>query len=376
MLYYLFYVAQWPFYIHLFKYISFRGVMAACTSFIIVILIAPKILSALTRTVGKKSTHVKDLQKLTDIHSKKQGTPNMGGIIIIAASLTGILLFCDLSNPYIIGGLYVISAFGLLGFIDDYLKLFSSGSKGLSKKQKLAWQFFITSMIALLILRQGYGYYKLYPVETYAYIEPHVLSFPVFKNLLPELGAGLYLFWTFLVVGGASNAVNLTDGLDGLAVGCMCVVIITLGIMAYVVSRVDSSEYLKFLFVRGGSELVIFCLSVGGSCLGFLWFNGYPAQVFMGDTGSLFLGACAGYVALVIKQEFILVLIGGIFVVETGSVIIQVFSFKVFGKRVFKVAPLHHHFELKGLTEPKITVRFWIVQIILALVCLSSMKLR
>lgn len=376
MLYYLFYVIKWPFYVHLFKYISFRGVMAAFFSFVFVLVIGPRILVLLKKTVSGRSNHVKDLEKLSEIHSSKKGTPNMGGVIIIGSCLTGILLFCDLSNPYIIGGLYIITAFGLLGFIDDFLKLFSDKSKGLNKKQKLAWQFFMTSMIALLILRQGYGYYKLYPAGTYMYIEPHVLSFPVFKNLLPGLGPWLYLVWTFLVVGGSSNAVNLTDGLDGLAVGCMCVVIITLAVIAYVVTRVDSSEYLKFLFVRGGAELVIFCLSVGGACLGFLWFNGYPAQVFMGDTGSLFLGACVGYVALVIKQEFLLVLIGGIFVIEAGSVIIQVFSFRMFGRRVFKVAPLHHHFELNGLAEPKITVRFWIVQIILALACLSTMKLR
>ncbi len=374
MLYYLFYQSG-LFEINVLRYITFRSSLAAVVAFLVSIFSAPVILRILQRKVASRSLHAKDSEALSDIHSGKAGTPIMGGLIIIAGTLSGVLLACDLSNMFVIGGIFVVVAFGMLGFIDDYLKLFNKKSKGLTKSQKLLWQSFMTFLVAVLILRFGM-YYRLYPEGVYEFRSADTLSFPVFKKMFLQLGPWFYLVWAFFVVGGTSNGVNLTDGLDGLAVGCILVVISTFAVITYVVSRVDTSSYLNFLYAPGAAELVVFCISVAGACLGFLWFNSYPAQVFMGDTGSLFLGAFVGYVALVIKQEFLLILIGGIFVIETGSVILQVFSFRVFGKRIFKVAPIHHHFEIMGLKEPKITVRFWIVQIILALICLASLKLR
>ena len=295
-------------------------------------------------------------------HLDKAGTPTMGGTLIILSIVVSILLWSDLANFYVWITLFVVVGYGLVGFIDDYLMQVKKQSKGLSVRTKLVWQAIIALIAGFL-----------------AYISPDFstqITIPFFKNVSPDFGWGYIIFAAFVIV-GASNAVNLTDGLDGLAIGPVIIAATTYMIFAYVAGHVKIANYLQINYVPGSGELAIFCGAIVGSGMGFLWFNTYPAQIFMGDVGSLSLGAFLGTVAVITKQEILLVLVGGLFVIEALSVIFQVSFFKMTsGKRIFRMAPLHHHFELKGWPEPKVIVRFWIIAIALAMLAMSTLKLR
>jgi phospho-N-acetylmuramoyl-pentapeptide-transferase len=295
-------------------------------------------------------------------HLDKAGTPTMGGTLIILSIVVSILLWSDLTNFYVWITLFVVVGYGLVGFIDDYLMQVKKQSKGLSVRTKLVWQAIIALIAGFLV-----------------YISPDFstqITIPFFKNVSPDFGWGYIIFAAFVIV-GASNAVNLTDGLDGLAIGPVIIAATTYMIFAYVAGHVKIANYLQINYVSGSGELAIFCGAIAGSGMGFLWFNTYPAQIFMGDVGSLSLGAFLGTVAVITKQEILLVLVGGLFVIEALSVIFQVSFFKMTsGKRIFRMAPLHHHFELKGWPEPKVIVRFWIIAIALAMLAMSTLKLR
>lgn len=295
-------------------------------------------------------------------HLDKAGTPTMGGTLIIVSIVVSILLWSDLTNFYVWITLFVVVGYGLVGFIDDYLMQVKKQSKGLSVRTKLVWQAIIALIAGFLV-----------------YISPDFstqITIPFFKNVSPDFGWGYIIFAAFVIV-GASNAVNLTDGLDGLAIGPVIIAATTYMIFAYVAGHVKIANYLQINYVPGSGELAIFCGAIVGSGMGFLWFNTYPAQIFMGDVGSLSLGAFLGTVAVITKQEILLVLVGGLFVIEALSVIFQVSFFKMTsGKRIFRMAPLHHHFELKGWPEPKVIVRFWIIAIALAMLAMSTLKMR
>ena len=293
-------------------------------------------------------------------HLSKAGTPTMGGLLILFCVLVPSLLWARLDNIYVITVLFIGASFGVLGFLDDYLKISKKSSKGVSAFIKICWQL-ITCLIFCLILH-------FWGFDT-------TLSVPFFKNFLPEIDVFIF-FLAFIVIMGTSNAVNLTDGLDGLAIGPIMISGITFMVLAYISGHINMSDYLHVFYIKGAGELAIVCGAIFGAGLGFLWYNTYPAQVFMGDVGSLSLGGILGAIAVITKNEILLLLIGGVFVAETLSVIIQVLYYKRTKKRIFLMAPLHHHFELKGWAEPKIIVRFWIVSIILALLALGSLKLR
>ncbi len=294
-------------------------------------------------------------------HLSKKGTPTMGGGLILIGIAIPTLLWSDLTNKNVWIALITTLLFGVVGYVDDYRKVVQKNPKGLSGKQKIIFQ-------TLIALAAAYAIYFLRDT-------PPDLKFPFFKSWSLALGPFFILFSTFVIV-GSSNAVNLTDGLDGLAVGPTITTSATFLILAYCAGNVKIAEYLQIPHVPGAGELTIFCGAIAASCLGFLWFNTYPAQVFMGDVGSLSLGAALAVVAVITKNEILLALCGGIFVIEALSVMAQVTSFKMTGKRVFRMAPIHHHFELKGWAEPKVIVRFWIISILLALVTLSTLKLR
>ena len=285
----------------------------------------------------------------------------MGGVLVLLAAILPTLLWANLTNPYIWIAVLVTAGFGFVGFVDDYKKVIRKDTEGLSPRRKLLLQVLLASLAAWLI------YTDIGIKDT--------VTIPFFKNLQPSLGVFYVLFIIFVIV-GASNAVNLTDGLDGLAIGPTTISAATYMLFAYLAGNVKIANYLQIQYVPGVGELTIFCGAMVGAGLGFLWFNSYPAQVFMGDTGSLALGGALGVVAVMVKQEIVLALVGGIFVIEALSVIFQVTSYKTRGKRIFKMAPIHHHFELKGWAEPKVIVRFWIISIILALLAISTLKIR
>ena len=297
-----------------------------------------------------------------DSHLSKEGTPTMGGVLILFAVVVSTLLWADLTIDYVWFVLMVTVGFGLIGFIDDYRKLSSESSKGVPGYVKLFGEVIIALFISIILyMKPGFS---------------SSITIPFFKTLLPDLGWGYVIFSTFIIV-GAANAVNLTDGLDGLAIGPVIICFATYLLFAYFAGNVKISGYLQIPYVAGTGELAIFCGAMAGAGLGFLWYNTYPAQVFMGDVGSLSLGGALGTMAIVTKQELLLAIVGGIFVIETISVIFQVGWFRVSnGKRIFKMAPIHHHFELHGWAEPKVIVRFWIISIILALIAVSTLKLR
>lgn len=337
------------------KYISFRTISATLTALLISFILGPWLIKKL------KELHLgqRVREDVPARHQEKQGTPTMGGSLIIIAVIGSTLLWSNLRNTYVWLILFISISFALLGFIDDYKK--EKGGKGVSGRWKMVFQ----GAIALV----GGG--LLFTCSDFV---PQ-LTFPFFKNLRPDLGV-LYLLLIIVVLVGTSNAVNLTDGLDGLAIGPVMITAGTFALFTYLVGNHKFAHYLQIPFVRGCGELSIFCGAIVGAGLGFLWFNAYPAQVFMGDIGSLSLGGALGMVALISKQEILLAIVGGIFVIEALSVIIQVGVFKLKRRRVFMMAPLHHHFELKGWAEPKIIVRFWIIAIILGLIAISTLKLR
>jgi phospho-N-acetylmuramoyl-pentapeptide-transferase len=342
---------------NVFRYLTFRSIGAALTALVIAFMVGPILIRLLEdRQVGQTIR-----EDPPDRHQAKAGTPTMGGVLILLALLSSTLLWSEWTNPYMWIVVGVTLGFGLLGFFDDYHKAIRKDPKGLRARTKFAWQI----GVALA------GSLALYMLPTF----DAQMSVPLFKEFHPELGIA-YVPLAILVVVGASNAVNITDGLDGLAIGPALTTAGVIGLFSYVVGNSVIADYLEIKYVPGAGTLSIFCASMVGAGLGFLWFNTYPASVFMGDTGSLALGAALGTIAVVIRQELVLAVAGGIFVVETVSVIVQVVSFKLRGRRVFQMAPIHHHYELKGWPEPQIIVRFWIVSVILALISLSLLKLR
>ena len=359
MLYHLLYPLHTTFSVfNVFRYITFRTIYASLTAFLICFLLGPWMIRKLSEMqIGQ---YIRDDGPTT--HFDKAGTPTMGGTLIIVSIVVSILLWSDLTNFFVWITLFVVVGYGLVGFVDDYLMLVKKRSKGLGVRSKLVLQ-------AILALIAGF----------LVYISPDFstqITIPFFKNVSPDFGWGYIIFAAFVIV-GASNAVNLTDGLDGLAIGPVIIAATTYMIFAYVAGHVKIANYLQINYVSGSGELAIFCGAIAGAGLGFLWFNAYPAQIFMGDVGSLSLGAFLGIVAVITKQEILLALVGGLFVIEALSVIFQVSFFKMTsGKRIFRMAPLHHHFELKGWPEPKVIVRFWIIAIALALLAMSTLKLK
>ena len=345
----------------LFKYITFRVIYAAITAMVVGFLLYPYFEKKLKDLQFKQTIK----EYLPETH-KKKNVPTMGGLLIIAALFVSVMLWNNLHNPFVWLAILAILGFGIIGFIDDYIKAKLKNPEGLSERRKFISQILIAAVIAVAL------YFMDFSTEIY---------FPIFKNFHFDVGY-LFIPWVILVIVGTSNAVNLTDGLDGLAIGPVITVSLVLMVFSYVVGNVKLAAYLHFPYVPGAGELAIVCAAVIGASLVFLWFNAYPAEVFMGDVGSLSLGALLGVIAVIIKGEFILAIAGGIFVVETLSVIIQRYYFKYTknkygkGRRIFKMAPLHHHFEKMGWEEPKITVRFWIISILLALIALSLLKIR
>ncbi len=343
---------------NVFRYITFRTIYASLTAFLICFLLGPWIIRKLSGLqVGQ---YIRD--DGPESHLSKAGTPTMGGVLIVFACVASTLLWSDLTNSFVWIMLFVIISYGLVGFVDDYLMQIKKRSKGLSVRKKLGLQFALALITGLLV-----------------YASPEFstqVSIPFFKKLAPDLGWGYIVFAAFVIV-AASNAVNLTDGLDGLAIGPVIIAAATYMIFAYVAGHIRIANYLQINYVAGSGEVAIFCGTLAGASMGFLWFNAYPAQIFMGDVGSLPLGAALGTAAVITKQEILLVVVGGLFVIEALSVIFQVGFFKMTsGRRIFKMAPLHHHFELKGWPEPKVIVRFWIIAIALALIAMSTLKLR
>lgn len=346
---------------NVFKYITFRSAACAVTAFLISTLVGGPIINKLSKLKIWQNVRTNVCPGLYPLHKQKENVPSMGGLIILLAIVISTLLWADLRNSYIIIVLGATVWFGLLGFIDDYLKLVKRKSSGLTITTKLIGQVILGLLIGL-----------------YVYYDPGFslkLDIPFCKNLIVNLGA-FYVLFVMMVIVGSSNAVNLTDGLDGLAIGCVIMVALTYASFSYVSGHAEISEYLQILFLPGTGELTVFCSSIIGAGLGFLWFNTYPANIFMGDTGSLALGGALGTVAVFTKKELILLLVGGIFVVEALSVLLQIVYFKLCHRRLFLVAPLHHHFQIKGWPEPKITVRLWLVAVILALLSLATLKLR
>jgi phospho-N-acetylmuramoyl-pentapeptide-transferase len=344
---------------NLFQYLTLRAILSALTALAVSLLAGPAVIRKLAEyKVGQ--TIRQDGPKS---HFSKAGTPTMGGALILIAVVAATLLWADLRNRYVWIVLFVLVSFGLVGWIDDYRKLVLKDSRGLPAR----WKYLLQSVFGLAAALALY-YTADAPANTTLYL-------PLFKNFALPLGLGFVVIAYFWMV-GFSNAVNLTDGLDGLAIMPTVLVSAAFGVFAYVAGNSVFSQYLGVPAIPGAGELTIFCAALGGAGLGFLWFNTYPAQVFMGDVGALSVGAALGAVAVIVRQELVLVLMGGVFVIETLSVMIQVASFKLTGKRVFRMAPIHHHFELKGWPEPRVIVRFWIISVILVLLGLATLKVR
>ncbi|MGA1862967.1 phospho-N-acetylmuramoyl-pentapeptide-transferase [Deferribacter thermophilus] len=361
MLYNIFYPLSEHFIIfNVFKYITFRTIYALITSFIIAVILGPKIIKRLKKM--QISQKVKGYEP--ERHKEKEGTPTMGGILIIISSTVSTLLWADLRNSYIWIVLYGYIFTALIGLYDDYIKTVKKNPEGLSARRKFISQVIVAITTALLII-----WVDRANIAT-------KLFFPFFKNWIFDLSYFYILFAVFIIV-GTSNAVNLTDGLDGLAIMPSVISFGTFILFAYLAGHIKFANYLHIPYVSGSGELSIFCGSMVGAGLGFLWFNAFPASVFMGDVGSLSIGSALGTISIIVKQEIVLAIVGGVFVLETLSVILQVGFFKATnGKRLFRMAPIHHHFELKGWSEPKIIVRFWILSFLLALLALSTLKLR
>jgi len=343
---------------NVFRYITFRTIYASLTAFLICFIFGPWVIRRLSELqVGQ---YIRE--DGPEAHHKKAGTPTMGGTLILFSIVLSTLLWCNLTNFYVWIVLMVVVGYGLIGFIDDYLMQIKKRNKGLTVRGKFLMQVGLALTTGILL-----------------YLSPDFntrVTIPFIKNISPDLGVGYVLFAVVVIV-GTSNAVNLTDGLDGLAIGPVIIAAVAYMIFAYVAGHVKIADYLQISYVPGSGEVTVFCGAMAGAGMGFLWFNAYPAQVFMGDVGSLSLGAALGAVAVITKQEILLVIVGGIFVIEALSVIFQVGFFKMtHGRRIFRMAPLHHHFELKGWPEPKVIVRFWIIAIALALISMSTLKLR
>ncbi|HUN26110.1 MAG TPA: phospho-N-acetylmuramoyl-pentapeptide-transferase [Steroidobacteraceae bacterium] len=345
---------------NVFSYLTFRAILAAVSALTFSLVAGPTMIAKLgryqigqvVREDGPKS------------HLPKAGTPTMGGALILAALAFGTLLWVDLRDRFVWTVLGVTFAYGLIGFYDDYLKLVVGNSKGLVPRWKYLWQ-----SVAGLCAAATLYYTAQAPTETTLYL-------PFVKKFAEPLSAPIFIVIAYLMITGMSNAVNLTDGLDGLAIMPAVLVTAALGLFAYVSGNAVYASYLEIPAIPRAGELLVFCSALGGAGLGFLWFNTYPAQIFMGDMGALALGAAIGVIAVIVRQELIALVMGGVFVLETASVILQVASFKLTGRRIFRMAPIHHHFELKGWAEPKVIVRFWIITLLLVLCGLATLKLR
>lgn len=353
------YLSSWHSGFSVFQYLTLRTILSALSALFISLLWGPWIIRHLSvRQIGQV---VRD--DGPESHFSKAGTPTMGGALILAAIAISTLLWANLENRYVWVVLVVTMLFGAIGFVDDYKKLTKSHSEGLKARYKYLWQTIFGLGAALFLF-----YTARTPVETQLFV-------PFFKNIAWPMG-GLFVVLSYFVIVGSSNAVNLTDGLDGLAILPTVMVGGALGVFAYAHGNINFSSYLAIPYVPGVGEVAVFCGALVGAGLGFLWFNTYPAQVFMGDVGALGLGAALGVIAVVLRQELVLMIMGGVFVMETVSVILQVASYRLTGRRIFRMAPLHHHFELKGWPEPRVIVRFWIITVILVLVGLATLKLR
>ncbi|MFQ3265558.1 MAG: phospho-N-acetylmuramoyl-pentapeptide-transferase [Colwellia sp.] len=353
------YLTQFYSAFNVFSYLTFRAIISTLTALFISLYFGPKLIGYLQKM--QISQTVRD--DGPESHLSKSGTPTMGGLLILASIVVSVLLWADLSNIYVWVVLFVIVSFGIVGFVDDYRKVIRKDANGLIARWKYFWQTVIGLSTALFLFFIAQG-----PNET-------ALLIPFMKELLPQLGI-FYIVMTYFVIVGTSNAVNLTDGLDGLAIVPTIMVAGAFALFAYVTGHLNFSTYLNIPYIALTSELVIVCTAIVGAGLGFLWFNTYPAQVFMGDVGSLALGAALGVIAVLVRQELVLFIMGGVFVMETVSVILQVGSYKMRGQRIFRMAPIHHHYELKGWPEPRVIVRFWIISLILVLIGLATLKLR
>ncbi len=344
---------------NVFQYLTLRTILGVLTALLISLLVGPFMIRYLSSYKIGQSVRDDGPQS----HFSKEGTPTMGGALILVAIVISTLLWSDLSSRFVWIVLFVTAGFGAIGWVDDYKKIALGNSKGLSAKAKYLWQSVLGFIAAYVLFMTAEM-----PIET-------SLIVPFFKDFVLELG-WFYIILAYLVIVGSSNAVNLTDGLDGLAILPTVLVGGALGVFAYVTGNTNFAGYLGIPYVPGVGEMVVFCGALVGAGLGFLWFNTYPAQVFMGDVGALALGAALGTLAVIVRQELVLFIMGGIFVVETISVVLQVASYKLTGRRIFRMAPIHHHFELKGWPEPRIIVRFWIITVILVLIGLASLKIR
>lgn len=362
MLYYFLYPLKDLFFgFNVFKYITFRAAMASITAFVISIVIGPMVIRFLSRMNLKQTIQREGFSSLYEAHAGKDRIPTMGGLLIIGAIVATTVLWADLTNRYILLCLATVIGLGAVGFIDDTLKLLKKNSKGLTALNKFVGQTLI-----------GVG------IGAFLYFDSPIwqqVGIPFLKNWTLALGP-LYILFVAVVICGSSNAVNLTDGLDGLAIGCTLMIALTYGTISYVAGHARFSEYLHIPFISGAGEMAVFCAAIFGAGMGFLWFNSHPASVFMGDMGSLSLGGALGAVAVFTRKELLLVLVGGIFVMEALSVILQVGSYKWRKKRIFLMAPIHHHFQLKGLSESKVVIRFWVVSILLSLFGLATLKLQ
>jgi phospho-N-acetylmuramoyl-pentapeptide-transferase len=346
---------------NIFRYITFRAAMAALTSFLISLLLGPFVIRELKSLKVGEKINKGDSFALDTLHHSKKDTPTMGGILILAAIVFSTLIWADISNKYIWVALFSTIWLGITGFMDDYLKQTKKNAKGLTAKTKLASQALLGLILGVVFLLYFQSSLKL--------------DIPFLKNVALDLN-GLYIIFVILVIAGTSNAVNLTDGLDGLAIGIVVMVALAFSVLCYVSGHLRLSEYLLVPFISGSGELTVFCASILGAGLGFLWFNCYPASIFMGDVGSLALGGALGTVALLIRKELLLVIVGGIFVLEALSVILQVGSFRLTKKRIFRIAPLHHHFQFLNWPENKVIVRFWIIAGLLAIMTIVTLKVR
>jgi phospho-N-acetylmuramoyl-pentapeptide-transferase len=343
---------------NIFQYITFRAAYAAITALFISFLLGPRIIEYLRRKKAGQEIR----QEGPETHLSKSGTPTMGGILINLSILISVVLWQDITNIYTWVMVCSIVGFGAIGFFDDYLKIFRKNAEGLHARFKIIAQFLLSTGIVLFIFLTREQ-------------QTTLLYLPFIKYPVLDL-SWVYIPFGIILLVGSSNAVNLTDGLDGLAVGLVIMVGLAFAVLSYLTGRADYAEYLQIPYITGGGELAILCFALVGACVGFLWFNAHPAQIMMGDTGSLSLGGAIGVMSLLIKKEILLVIVGGVFVIEAFSVIIQVLSYKMRGKRVFKMAPLHHHFELKGWEESKVVIRFWILGGLFAILSLSTLKLQ
>lgn len=353
------YLAEFISTFRVFRYLTLRAILGALTALSISLLLGPVVIRRLNELQIGQSVRSDGPQS----HFSKSGTPTMGGALILLSIFVSTLLWSDLTSRYVWTVLMVTLAFGAVGWVDDYRKVVAKNSRGLPARWKYLWQSVAGAGAAVFLY-----------VTAGSNAETQFIV-PFFKSVAWQMG-GVYIVLTYFVIVGTSNAVNLTDGLDGLAIMPTVLVGAALGLIAYLAGNVEFANYLHIPYIRGAGELVVFCAALGGAGLGFLWFNTYPAQIFMGDVGALALGAALGVIAVIVRHEIVLFIMGGIFVLETVSVMMQVASFKLTGKRIFRMAPIHHHFELKGWPEPRVIVRFWIITVMLVMFGLATLKLR